>query len=135
MRREARLNKKHGPGYFMLTTDQQGADPKADLVQEPTGVPLSDGGGRQSDDGSMPAGPLTGDARLALIEEVYGRLIQGTETFEANDVGLNLAYLLGAIANGNDVVWRSRSEFVRLVRREFPRQHPVWRFIRFDDEE
>lgn len=98
-------------------------------------MPLSDGGGYQTDDGSKPAGPLTGDARLALIEEVYGRLIPDTEAFEANDVGLNLAYLLGAIANGTDVVWRSRSEFVQLVRREFPRQHPVWRFIRFDDDE
>lgn len=69
---------------------------------------------------------------LDLVAEVYGKLIRPTETFGPNDVGLNLAFLLGAIANDGYVTWPADAEFVRLLRRDFHKAHAVWGFVELE---
>lgn len=71
---------------------------------------------------------MTNDRRLALIREVYKAVFQETETFRESNIGSDLAYLLGAIAN-NSVVSYAKEPLLRLLRAHFKGSHNIWNFI------
>jgi hypothetical protein len=75
--------------------------------------------------GAAPAGP----DRLALLAEVYAAVYEGCESFERDEVGADLAYLLGAIARGSSCEWPEGRPLVLLLRAAFPDGHPVWGFV------
>jgi hypothetical protein len=60
-------------------------------------------------------------------------VLNQTESFEPDDVGVQLAYLLGAIAM-NSCVELTRGEPIHnILDRRFHRKHLIWAFITFDD--
>ena len=71
---------------------------------------------------------ITSDRRLALIREVYKAVFHETETFRKNNIGSDLAYLFGAIAN-NSVVSYTKEPLLRLLRARFRVSHNIWKFI------
>ena len=75
---------------------------------------------------------LTREERLLLIEEVYTKLILATESFEPGNIGMELAYLFGAIAKCNLCEWSGNSAIVQLLQQNFHQNHPVWRFIEIE---
>ena len=67
--------------------------------------------------------------RLALIAEVYGCVLAHTESFSEDRVGEDLAYLLGAISVGKKCEWEHGRPLLRLLRKGFKPDHPVWKHI------
>jgi len=65
-----------------------------------------------------------------LIAEVYEAFLDETESFEA--CGIDLAYLLGAIAVDQSVEWNSANPGLAIVSRRFPTKHRVWKFIQVE---
>lgn len=77
--------------------------------------------------------------RAALALEVYELVFQATESFEVDSVGIELAYLLGAILGDQKVDWTAASwvegpATLELFKRLFAPEHAVWQFIITDDE-
>lgn len=68
-----------------------------------------------------------------LVREVYDQVYQATDSFEENDTGVDLAYLLGAIAKETTCEWSGGRPFVRLLRDLFPDKHPIWNHVTIDD--
>lgn len=62
---------------------------------------------------------ITSDRRLVLIREVYKVVFRETETFRRNNIGSDLAYLLGAIAN-NSIVSYTNEPILRLFAHALP---------------
>lgn len=66
----------------------------------------------------------------SLAFEVYDKLYRGTESFE--DIGTNLAYLLGAISGGNSglsIDLEKTDPLYPLLLELFPEEHRVWDFV------
>lgn len=77
---------------------------------------------------------LTDLQRVRLIREVYDALFRETESFREDDVGVQLAYLFGAIADrsGRETIeLRSQDDgrVLALLERLFAEGHAVWDFI------
>lgn len=53
--------------------------------------------------------------RYKLIRDVYDWVIDNTESLEVQDIGADLAYLIGAIAHANVCEWSKNRPFVRLL--------------------
>jgi len=74
--------------------------------------------------------------RAELAQRVYEEVLAHTETFDG-DLGVQLAYLLGAILKNDrielhlDVV--EEVEVLEFFRAIFPEDHPVWAHIQTDD--
>jgi len=70
--------------------------------------------------------------RLELITEVWDEFFERTESFEDGEVGMWLAYLLGAIAKGEGFdLWPhpDYDAFRQILREAFPPGHRVWSHI------
>jgi hypothetical protein len=69
--------------------------------------------------------------RARLAREVYKTAVDETESFEHGNLGLALAYLLGAILDGGrvDLDADFYAEAGAELRRIFPADHEVWGFI------
>lgn len=76
-------------------------------------------------------------ARATLAFEVYEKVYAGTESFEINDVGADLAYLMGAILRGDSKVELDEDrEIITILREVYPGStfmHPVWQFLELMD--
>ena len=68
---------------------------------------------------------------LLLSRIVYEQVRNGVETFEEQNIGADLAYLLGAIVRNTVVEWERPDlpELHRVLAGIFPLDHPVWGFI------
>lgn len=84
---------------------------------------------------------LSPTQRLLLANTVYKAVFDGTESFREGDVGIDLAYLLGAIVDpaGSFVDWspdarpRETPRIVLVLKIKFgppEKGAPVWQFIR-----
>lgn len=93
---------------------------------------------------------LTAEEKIALLREVHDATVNATEVI--SPIGRDLCYLYSAIADGNGFVeWyepvpdpnptQEDGELVdrdiyvctvKLFRAIFPKEHPVWRFIRIE---
>lgn len=81
---------------------------------------------------------LAAQARLA--REVFEAAMESAESFAEQGIGVDLAYLLGAILapSGNGVVdWsgggtQEPPELLKLLRERLPPKHPVWRHVHAD---
>lgn len=60
---------------------------------------------------------LTINEKLALVRRVYNHVLDHTESFEEEHIGADLAYLLGAIANGSCCEWEEDRPLVELLKR------------------
>lgn len=68
--------------------------------------------------------------RAALAREIYAKVENGTESFEVDHLGADLAYLLGAILRGDSgCEWDDDRPFVRLLHDFFDDEHPVWQYV------
>lgn len=74
-------------------------------------------------------------ARALLAQEVYLKVFDAVESFEEDDIGTELSYLLGAILKGD----QDGVEFFRdddghmnvlgVLQKTFDVCHPVWKYI------
>jgi len=72
--------------------------------------------------------------RATLAREVYATIEHGTESLEADNLGADLAYLLGAILRGDSgCAWDHDRPLVRLLRQHFADGHAVWRYAHVDE--
>lgn len=67
-----------------------------------------------------------------LAIEVYHVVRDATESFEEENVGADLAYLLPAILKQMVCLWDKNRPIVKLLRQHFPKAHPVWNHIRLE---
>jgi hypothetical protein len=73
---------------------------------------------------------------LHLIRQVYIAVLEGTHSFEEDNIGEDLAYLMGAITRNTHCEWHPARPFVELLRELFPdKHHPVWAYIILYDPE
>lgn len=75
--------------------------------------------------------------KLALINEVFDAVFDRCETFREDNVGADLAYLLGAISDpkGSFVDWSKdaydgHNQLYTILILHFPPRHDVWKFIK-----
>jgi hypothetical protein len=70
-------------------------------------------------------------ARLALIREVYERLLSATDSFEAENVGSETVYLLGAVATDTKGGYEPEpdSALYKLLDQVFAPVHPVFAYV------
>ncbi len=88
--------------------------------------------------------PLTPEERRALAFEVYIKIYEATESLEHDNIGSNLAYLMGGIiadnpgpGDGIEFQYPIRSDdqsFYDLLHDLFPAHHNVWRFVTERDQ-
>lgn len=78
-------------------------------------------------------------ASLRQIAEVYQTVLEATESFEMQNVGANLAYLLGALAQGKTCEWsfgrKAARPWIGLLRELFPADHFIWAHVTLTDVE
>lgn len=74
--------------------------------------------------------------RAELAQEVYWTVLRSTESFREGDVGVQLAYLMGAILDdsGRGAVMLTRypkcEDLLRILLTRYPDPaHPVWKHI------
>jgi len=80
--------------------------------------------------------PMTTAQRLDLLREVYNVVAGSVESFEHDDeVGPDLAYLLGAILNGTACTWPEGRAIVAILRVHFTDTSPVHGFVLIEKDE
>jgi len=72
---------------------------------------------------------LSSKQKVALINRVFQTTCESTESFEPNNIGLDLAYLAWAISDNSFVSIHSESASYRLFSAIFPKKDLVWKFI------
>jgi glycerol-3-phosphate cytidylyltransferase len=77
---------------------------------------------------------LSTTSRLRLITNVSMFLYKSTESFEEEQIGADLAYLLWAIARGKVCEWPEDRPIVELLRKGRPKDHAVWRYIEIEKD-
>lgn len=81
---------------------------------------------------------MSDSVRLALAAEVFDQVFEACESFRENNIGADLAYLMGAIvdpaAKESYVDWSSelaeQPALIEVLRTKFLPHHHVWQFIR-----
>ena len=69
-----------------------------------------------------------------LASDVYNRVFHDSDSFESDNIGSNLAYLMGAILRDGWCEWSEKEPFVQVLRGSYPDpDHPVWHYIIIDD--
>ena len=75
--------------------------------------------------------------RAELAVRVYDEVIEGSETFEG-ELGIQLAYLLGAILKGTQITLDmsnvEQDEVHQFFGLLFPGDHPVWSHVRVENQ-
>lgn len=82
----------------------------------------------------MNENPLIDYERLALIAEVYKTAFEARPTF-SGPFGMQLSYLLGAIATDTTVCYTKGSTISGVMRGAFEEDHPVFRFLTHPGQE
>lgn len=74
--------------------------------------------------------------RAELVRRVYEEAFEQTETFEG-ELGMQLAYLFGAILKGDHIVLEltdaEQAEVFEFFEIMFEKNHPVWEYIRTEN--
>ena len=72
------------------------------------------------------------DSRVALALEIEKLVRAKTESFQEQNVGADLAYLLIAILedDGFDAWPHEDSRVIGILRENLPATHPVWRYVK-----
>ena len=73
--------------------------------------------------------------RARCAKEVYNAIFLGTVSFEEDDIGADLAYLLGAILLDDFCSWPTTRPILGILRETFPANHAVWQHITLENEE
>ena len=73
--------------------------------------------------------------RLPLLREVYEAVYNEVESFEEENIGADLAYLLGAMLEGSCCDWDADRPFVKLLRGHFPQRHSIWGYVHLERPE
>lgn len=74
--------------------------------------------------------PRTTRAKLVLLREIYAHVRATAESFEQADrIGADLAYLLGAILNDRCCSWPAERPLVRLLQERYRPEHAVWKYL------
>lgn len=76
---------------------------------------------------------LSAQKRLKLVQQVYQTFINVTESFTEDHIGVDLAYLFGAIAKNSCCHWDVDRPIILVLREQFTELHPVWQYIRTDE--
>jgi len=86
-------------------------------------------------------------AALRLIDEIFDAVYETTETFRLGNIGSDLAYLMGAIADdvhgehysqvdwSRDACGERKPKLLAILRKRFKYDHPVWNYIVLDEKE
>jgi hypothetical protein len=86
---------------------------------------------------ARPRPPSVSEKRLKIAAAVYNAVWQNTESFELNNIGSLLAYLLGAIVTGTETDLNphdaDEGALLALLRAHLPPKHGVWRSIILPD--
>jgi hypothetical protein len=71
------------------------------------------------------------EEKARIATEVFNVCVSNSDTFEADDnLGANVAYLMGAVLNGQRFeANKSHRAFMRLLREHFEPSHAVWSAI------
>jgi hypothetical protein len=69
-----------------------------------------------------------------LARAVYETALGGTASFDAGQIGTDLAYLMGAILTGSQCQWTGGRPLVGLLRQHFTPQHALWRYLEIQAE-
>jgi len=64
-----------------------------------------------------------------LIRELYKVVYREIESFEKQNIGADMAYLVGAIVNDNFCLWPPDEPILRLLTKSFPKEHQLWRYL------
>lgn len=72
---------------------------------------------------------MNSEELLELMKEVYNECFEGVESFEKQHIGVYLAYLLGAIVNGNFIEINSKHAFAKFLNKKFTHNHVIWNYV------
>ncbi len=70
---------------------------------------------------------------LKLIQEVYTGVSKHCDTFEQDNIGVDLAYILGQIAISG-APWPPERKMLEILRECFPKDHTVWKYVEVEDD-
>jgi hypothetical protein len=74
---------------------------------------------------------LMDEQRLAL--DAYNAVVDATESLEEQNVGADLAYLMGAILGDTSCEWPKGRPIMRILRTAFPsKRHAIWKHAKED---
>jgi hypothetical protein len=74
-------------------------------------------------------------ALLRELRELYSVVYSNTESFEVDDIGADLAYLMGAIVSDDVCTWPADRPLVLILKAHFQPSHEVWRYVRLEGGE
>lgn len=66
---------------------------------------------------------------IELLQELYRVMYKRTNSFELNNIGADLAYLMGAIVSDNCCVWPANQPLVAILQENFPPDHAIWNYL------
>lgn len=72
--------------------------------------------------------------RYQLCRTVYNAVVASVEGLEVDDLGADLAYLMGAILNGNFCTWDPARPILAVLRENFGGEHAVWQYAGTEQE-
>lgn len=87
---------------------------------------------------TKPFKPIADHERIALARRAFEVAFHAFESFEMDNIGVDLAYLMGAICDRpnqeSQVDWSrgirpQKPELLRMLEAEFPESSPIWQFI------
>jgi len=68
-----------------------------------------------------------------LIRELYKVVYREIESFEKQNIGTDMAYLVGAIVNDNFCLWPPDEPLLRLLTKNFPKEHQLWKYLAIEE--
>jgi hypothetical protein len=69
---------------------------------------------------------------IELLQELYRVMYKRTDSFERDNIGADLAYLMGAIVSDNCCIWPHSRPLVRILQDNFPVNHKIWDHLGLD---
>lgn len=73
--------------------------------------------------------------RLKFASRVYEYVQQNVEDFEKDEIGTDLAHVLGAIVTSGCYVLPESQPLIKLLQQEFDLESLLWKFIEFEKED
>lgn len=68
--------------------------------------------------------------RAALAASIYTTVFERAESFEEQNIGADLAYLMGAILTEKHVEFGVTRPLMLILVNEYPPEHSVWTYVR-----
>ena len=73
--------------------------------------------------------PRNATYKVKLAREVFEAVYNSTETLEEDNIGSDLAYLVGGILCGSYCEWEPDRPIVKMLRQSFNKGHRIWAFV------